>query len=160
MTIYNSYINSNFNYCSVVWMLSNKTNLKKLENTNKRALRFVTSKDHLSYEAICEQEDQLNIQRKCIKATAIMMYKIRKGLSPSYLNELFSIHTTQYEMRDNERYSLPAFNTVQYGKNSIRYLGAKLWNNIPVNIKTSVSLNTFKSAIHKWLLTRDVTCIM
>ena len=32
MTIYNSYINSNFNHCSVVWMLTNKTNVEKLEN--------------------------------------------------------------------------------------------------------------------------------
>jgi hypothetical protein len=159
MTIYNSYINSSFNYCSVVWMLTNKANMNKLENTNKRALRFVTNKGHLSYETICEQEKQLCIQKKCIKAMAILMFKIRKGMAPSYLLEMFSMHTSQYEMRDNDKYSLPSFNTIQYGKNSIRYHGAKLWNNIPIAIRKSVSLNTFKLAINKWLLDCDVNNI-
>jgi hypothetical protein len=153
MTIYNSYINSNFNYCSVIWMFSNKCNKDKLERTNKRALRFATAKENLSYESICQEEGQLSIYRKCVKSTAILMYKIRKGISPCYVNELFSVQESQYEMRDNDRLTLPHYNTVSFGKNSMRYFGAKLWNNIPISIKGCTSLNTFKSAINKWLLT-------
>ena len=63
--IYNTYVASNFNYCSIIWMLSSKTNMEKLERTNKRALRFVTNKYHLSYEEICNQEKQLSVYRRC-----------------------------------------------------------------------------------------------
>ena len=155
MTIYNSYINSNFNYCSIVWMLTNKCNMDKLERTNKRALRFATNKESLCYESICKDESQLTVFRKCVKSTAILMYKARKGIAPSYVNEMFQTQESQYEMRDNDRCMLPKYNTVSFGKNSIRYYGAKLWNNIPTTIKSSTSLNTFKSAINKWLLTCD-----
>ena len=83
------------------------------------------------------------------------MYKAMKGIAPSYVNEMFQTQESQYEMRDNDRCVLPKYNTVSFGKNSIRYYGAKLWNNIPTTIKSSTSLNTFKSAINKWLLTCD-----
>ena len=41
MAIYKSFIMSNFNYCPVIWMFTSKTSLSKLENIQKRALRFV-----------------------------------------------------------------------------------------------------------------------
>ena len=41
MAIYKSFIMSNFNYCPLVWMFTIKTSLSKLENIQKRALRFV-----------------------------------------------------------------------------------------------------------------------
>ena len=134
--------------------------LEKLENTNKRALRFATDKGYLSYEELCKQEKQLSVFKRCVKNAAILLYKVRKDIAPKYLNELFETQNSQYEMRDNDRLSLPSFNTVKYGKNSFMYWGAKLWNNIPVEIKRSISLNTFKTAITQWLLTCDMDHIM
>ena len=92
---------------------------------------------------------------------AIQVYKIKKGTAPIYLKELFRAQTSDYEMRDNQRMTLPLFNTVSYGKNSFSYMGAKLWNHIPIAIKNSVSLSTFKSAFTNWLLTSedDITVI-
>ena len=152
-TIYNSYINCNFNYCSVIWMFANKSTIDKLECTNKRALRFVTNKGHLNYDELCQQEKQLNVYRRCIKNLAISLYKVKQGIAPNYIKELFTTQNSGYSMRDNQKMVLPSFNTVTFGKSSARYLGAKLWNNIPVTIKNSVSLSTFKSAITSWLLT-------
>ena len=37
----NSYFMANFNYCPLVWMLSNASSLKKIKNLQKRALRFL-----------------------------------------------------------------------------------------------------------------------
>ena len=152
MIIYNSYINCNFHYCSLSWMFANKTSLDKLENTNKRALRVVTNNGHLSYEELCEQEKQLTVYKRCLKAIAILIYKIKIGTAPQYLRDLFTVHDSEYDMRDNDRLILPLFNTVRFGKTSIRYLGAKLWNYIPVEIKSKASLSTFKPAVHKWLI--------
>lgn len=149
--IYNSYINSNLGYCSVIWAFANATNMGKLENTNKRALRFVTN-SNLSYEEICAQGRELKIKNRCMKSVAITMYKIKNGMAPQYITELFTAQGSHYEMRDTDKLRLPAFKTVSYGKNSLRYFGANLWNTIPVEIKTHSSLNTFKSAITRWLL--------
>ena len=37
----NSYFMANFNYCPLVWMFSSASSLKKIENLQKRALRFL-----------------------------------------------------------------------------------------------------------------------
>ena len=158
-TIYNSYIKCNLNYCSVVWMFANKTEIEKLEQTNKRALRLVTNKSHLCYKDLCAEERQLSVIKNCMKSGAVLMYKIRKGMAPQYLSELFRVHESNYEMRDNNKYSLPPFQSIKFGKNSFRYLGAKLWNSIPLSIKNSNSLSTFKSAITQWLLNKDLSRI-
>lgn len=157
--IYNSYMKCNLNYCSVVWMFANKTEIEKLERTNKRALRVVTNKGHLSYEKLCKEEKQLDVLKHCVKSAAILMYKIRNGIAPQYVNEMFTIQESHYEMRDNSKFSLPTFQTVRYGKNSFRYYGAKLWNNIPLEIKKKDSLSTFKSSITQWLLYNDLSML-
>ena len=41
LSIYKSFIMSNFNYWPVVWMFTSKSSLSKLEDIQRRALRFV-----------------------------------------------------------------------------------------------------------------------
>ena len=79
------------------------------------------------------------------------MFKIKSQTAPSFINELFSHREHAYNMRDNDQFTLPKFNTVTFGRKSFRYYGSKLWTNIPVEIKQKPSLSTFKSAITKWV---------
>ena len=125
--LYNSYINSNFNYCQTVWMLTSKTNMDKLEKTNKRALRLTLNAEDLNYEDLCRQGNQLSIYRKCMKQVAIQMYKIKNDLSPSYVQGLFNNRIPNYDISDNDQFRIPNFETITYGKTSFRYYGAKLW---------------------------------
>ena len=48
MTIYKSFIMSNFNYFPIVWMFTCKKSLDRIENIQKRVLRFVLD----DYESI------------------------------------------------------------------------------------------------------------
>ena len=41
MIIYNSFINSNFNYCPIVWHFCGKKNGDKIEKIQERALRMI-----------------------------------------------------------------------------------------------------------------------
>jgi hypothetical protein len=152
MLVHNSFISCNFNYCPVVWMFSSKTNLDKLEKAHKRALRFVTNDHSATYLELCKKEKQLNIQMRCIKSVAIQMYKVRKKTAPEYIREIFDTRENPYNLRDNDSFDLPQFNTITYGRKSFKYYGAKLWTNIPTEIKQSVSLSTFKRKIEIWLL--------
>ena len=94
-------------------MLTNKTNVEKLERTNKRAIRFATNKCHESYVDICHQEKQLNVYRKFVKNTAMLMYKVRKGIAPSCVSELFCIQ--EYMTKGTMR-NLLCLNTTQCAK--------------------------------------------
>lgn len=130
--------------------------MDKLEKTNKRALRLVVNDFGANYEEMCREEQQLKIHKKCIKQVAVQMFKIKRNISPQYLQSLFTNRETHYNMRDNNQFIIPHFNTVNYGKKSLNYYGAKLWSYIPIEIKESNSLASFKSAVTTWLGNLDV----
>jgi hypothetical protein len=53
LTIYHSYIMSNFNYCPVVWHFCGESNTKKMEKIKKkRALRFIYEDFNSDYDTL------------------------------------------------------------------------------------------------------------
>ena len=88
---------------------------------------------------------------KCIKLKTTMFQYI--------LKELFKRRESAYNIRDNDLFDIPRFKTVGYGKRSFRYYGAKLWSNIPKEIKDKPSLKCFKDAITNWLRQCDLSHI-
>ena len=54
-----------------------------------------------------------------------------------------------YSLRSGIQLEKPSINTAQFGSESTVYLGAKIWELIPENIKFSKSVDVFKSKIKK-----------
>ena len=75
------------------------------------------------------------------------MYKVKNNLSPSIIAELFEQRNENYNLRNNNPFTIPAVRTVQHGSESISFLGPKIWNILPDNIKNAESLNVFKTKI-------------
>ena len=48
---------ANFNYCPLVWMFPSVSSLKKIENLQKRALRFIDNNYEISYEELLLKSD-------------------------------------------------------------------------------------------------------
>ena len=42
------------------------------------------------------------------------------------------------------------YNSVTYGKNSLRILGSTIWNHLPDEYKAAEDLQTFKSLLKQW----------
>lgn len=45
---------------------------------------------------------------------------------------------------------IPIYNTVTYGKHSIRYLGPYLWHKLPGNVQHSATWTVLKDKLRKW----------
>ena len=93
--------------------------------------------------------------KSTFKAVAIQMYNVKHEMVPEYIEELFSRGESNYDIRDNDLFEIPRFESITYGKKSFRYYGAKLWANLPKEIKEKASLISFKSALTSWLLNND-----
>ena len=78
------------------------------------------------------------------------MYKTLNELAPEYLQCLFTQrHVNDYNLRNLEgKLSLPKPNT-NYLKRSFCYSGARLWNNLPQDLKSVGSIGQFKRGIKK-----------
>ena len=94
------------------------------------------------------RQDNLTKRRKELKAT--LMFKMLNGLAPDYLQDLFPIRTTKYNVRNLEmKLNLPKPNT-NYLKRSFSYSAASLWNNLPNNLRTIESLKSFKREVNRF----------
>ena len=50
------------------------------------------------------------------------MFKVKHILVPVNISDLFNLKNTQYNLRNSD-FELPRFETVRFGRNSIKYYG-------------------------------------
>ena len=71
------------------------------------------------------------------------------NLYPERICCLFETHNANFNLRKSD-FVLPNFNTVTFGKHSLKYLCPKLWNRLPRKLKfTTLCINNFKPKIRK-----------
>ena len=73
---------------------------------------------------------------------AIIMYKVKFQIAPSYIQDLFSTNHIVYNLRVKE-FTIPRFNSIHYGK----HLGPVLWAKLPFRVRNVYSLAGFKRAV-------------
>ena len=76
-------------------------------------------------------------------------------LAPHYFHSYFSLNSSihSYETRHSTRGDIYVVekNTLQFGLRSIRYMGAKLWNDLPLEVRNSTSKFLFKRKLKLYL---------
>ena len=148
----NSFIISNFNYCPLVWMFSSTQSLDKIENLQKRALRFLYDDIEASYEHFLSKggKSKMNVRR--VRTLCVEIYKTLNDLNPSFMNEIFKLKINLREVRDKYKFNLdiPKWNQRTFGYKSLKVLGPKIWNNLPYHIKSSDNLDTFNNLLKNW----------
>ena len=150
MAIYKSFIMSNFNYCPLIWMFTSKTSLSKLENIQKRALRFVLDDYQSGHTDLLQNANVPGIKIRLLRYLAIDVFKCINEINPAYLNVMFIRKECPYALRDSSILMRPKVKLTQYGLKSFRSYGAKIWNHLLVSYKARISLNEFKTLIKSW----------
>ena len=96
-----------------------------VESTNKITLLGVNIDEHLVFSK--------HISDICVKASQrIGVLGRLRNLIPTEAKLLLyktSIKNSPYCLR-NRNFSIPTYNTVQYGKHSLRYLGPHIWSKL------------------------------
>ena len=86
-----------------------------------------------------------------------MMFKIMTGMTPAYLEHIFTrnIGRSVYNLRISSRNpALPGVKT-DYYRNSFAYTGAKIWNTLPDEMKDEKSTIAFKQKLESLNLSID-----
>ena len=147
--IYNSFIMSNFMYCTTVWHTCNITSARKIEKMQERCLRFVLDDWQNSYSQLLIQSNNCSSYLNRLRNVAKLVFDVLHQKVPMYLEDLFEAHDTRYNLRDNCKVKQQPFKTVKYGFNSLRYQGAKLYNSLPSDIKQN-NREDFIKSLKKW----------
>ena len=119
LIIYKSSILPHLTYCHLVWHNCRSSDSRKIERIQERALRAVFNSHSESYENLLVRAELPSPLNRGLQDIAILMYKVKHGLAPSIVNELFKRKSTSYSLRNSDL-DIPTFNTTNYGKHKIR----------------------------------------
>ena len=161
-----TFFESQFSYCPLLWMFCSRKLNNKINRLHERALRIAYADYVSSFEELLAKDDSVTIHQRNLKVLAVEMYKISQGISPKFMNDLVEEFDTKYHTRSrygveldeggnvkclNKKlyYRPQKSNTSSFGLESFRWLGPKIWELIPDDLKNTKNLATFKSALKK-----------
>ena len=125
-------------------------NALKLEKINRKALRIVVNDYTLSYTDLLHTTKRCPLYVSRLKSMATEMFKSMTHNSPTFIENLFTMSDTPYDLRGGKSIIQPSVETTTFGLKSFRYEGAKLWNNLPSEMKCASSLKDFKVLVKQW----------
>ena len=99
LTIFHTFIVSNFNYCPLSWHFCTEHNTTKLEKLQERALRFVYDDYVSSYDDLLDRAKIPSLKLRRIKTMAIEAFKIVHGIAPPCLHDCLTLKENRYNFR-------------------------------------------------------------
>ena len=146
-----AFVESQFNYCPLIWMLHSRTLNNKINRRHERALRIVYSDYKSSFNTLQEKDGCFSIHHRNIQSLAIGIYKFLHGLSPAIMGDIIKLNRpSTYNLRTRQELYSRNPKTVRYGTETISFLAPKIWAVVPQNIKNCTSFSPFKINIRKW----------
>ena len=133
-------------------MLSSVKSLNKIENLQKRALRFVLSDYESSYDELLRLCGSCAINVRLKRNLCVEIYKTLNDLNPSLMREIFETRKTKTAVCERYKINLeiPRVNQASFGTKSLRFYGPRIWDSLPYHIKSAENLSCFKNLIKCW----------
>ena len=103
-----------------------------------------------SFEELLEPDKSVSIHTSNLQMLATEMFKVYRSMSPPIFSELFRGRDICCNLRSNSNFAAPNVKSVFHGSESISYLGSKIWDIVPLELKELTNLNASKKGIKKW----------
>ena len=126
----NSFVQSQFVYAPLAWMLCGKVANKKINKVHFKFLKMLYDDDTSTYEQLLDKYDEFTVHQKNIQKLMIEMYKVKNDLGPSLLNDIFK-KANNYKgptLRRNKDFHRPTIKKHNYGEKSLDNIGNVIWN--------------------------------
>ena len=107
------------NYCSIVWLVIRASDKRELERMQKKGLWAIFNDNTSSYNVLLKKGALPTLYNRRLQDLAILMFKVKNGMSPDYISELFQWSDTNYNL-SNSYFMIPRFNRITFGKHSIK----------------------------------------
>ena len=156
-----SLILCHFDYACSAWFEGLQVNLKKkLQILQNKTMRFVLGyppRSHIGIEEftllhwipVCQRVKQIKLNN---------MYRIVHGNAPQYLKWDISMVNDQHSFfTRNSFLSVVLPHVKSSGKKTFRFSAGKIWNALPVSLRSAEDLLSFKKGVNKHLREELIT---
>ena len=143
-------------YGILVWGFTYETHINPVFLLQKRVIRTIAFETFTSPSTpifsdlnILKLQDLFHLKLLIFVYESI--YKITPVCFHNFFETLASVHQYSTRQANKGDIFLTHQNTKQYGLRSVRYFGAKFWNDIPVDITRSLSVSIFRQKLEAFL---------
>ena len=122
--------------------------LQKLQNMAARLIFQVDRRSSATESLKCLH--WLPIRQRIVYKIVVLVYKCVNGFAPKYLSEIITLHNPKRITRrtlDPLLLEVPTTKRSTFAARSFSVFGPKQWNNLPLSLRQSNSLDTFKARL-------------
>ena len=104
--IMKAFVNSQFGYCPLIWMFHNRTLNNRINRIHERALRIVYRDKTSNFTELLQKDNAVIVHQRNLQVLATEVYKVKMGLAPQLVKELFPVSTYAYNVRSAYEFKL------------------------------------------------------
>ena len=83
-----TFVESQFGYCSLIWMFHSRKVNSKINHLQERSLRIVYNDYIISFEDSLKKDNSFKVQHRNIPLLAIELFKVKKGIANPILCDI------------------------------------------------------------------------
>ena len=140
----NVFITSQFSYAPVVWMFHSCKQNHHINRIHKRPLRAIYRDYNSSFDELLEKDNSYKIHDRNLEKLVAGIFKVKMNLSPEIVKEVFEIVEGPHALRNEPKLKSRKIHSVRYSIEIASFVGARVGNSLPSNLKQCESLELFK----------------
>ena len=149
-TLIHAFVSSRLDFCNSLLVGVPASLITRMQHLQNAAARIVVRSgkyEHVS--PILRSLHWLPVQYRIRFKILLTVYKALHGSSAGYITNLLSLYEPPRNLRSSTQHLLavPRTNLVNCGDSSFQVCGPKLWNDLPADIRTTSSVETFKTKL-------------
>jgi hypothetical protein len=157
----NATVTSRLDYCNSLLYGVHECLISQLQRCQNNAARVVTlTRKYNHITPVLFDLHWLPVRYRITFKILLLTYKSLNGLSPAYLSDLLKPYKPCRALRSSDNHLLTAYGwrLENFGKRSFQVAAPCLWNDIPLQIRHSATLELFKSRLKTYLFTMAYSC--
>ena len=121
-----------------------------INRIHERALRIVYQDHKSTFDELLAKDGFFKIHDSNLQKLITEIFKVKMKLASEIMNEAFDIIECPSPLRNGLRFKSWNNRTVMYGTEIAAFVGSRIRNYMPSELKDSTSLNEFRSKIKTW----------
>ena len=158
--LYNAIVLPHIDYCCPIWSSSAGKYTDKIQILQNHAARLTLGckirEKHVI--DIYKELKWMNVEQRSNYFTLVIFYRCLHGLAPEYLSDNVRIYSHNHGTRSQSSTNMCVERSrTDWGERAFKNAGARLWNILPIHIKNSPSVDSFKSQLKNHILGKGKT---
>jgi hypothetical protein len=154
-TLVHAFVTSNLDYCNSLLYGISDYHLKKLQRVQNAALRLVLLLPKFSHDvstSLCEQH-WLPVKSRIAYKILLLTFKAQHNMAPSYIADMIVPYIPGRQLRscNTGLLKVPKVKTSTMGARAFSHCAPRLWNTLPIEIRTEQSIGIFKAHLKTFL---------